>query len=802
MKQKQKRARWAAILGWSMLAFVLSAGAANAAQPHTSYWFPDQLLKWSPAADKDAEFNKGTIRLAERFAGEKVNGNASTQPKLMGLAAMNPHTSNVPSQGSDQDSVDAFSFWQYVDTMVLWGGSSGEGIIVPPSADIIDAAHKNGVPIVGTVFFPPTAYGGTYQWVQQTLQQRPDGSFPVADKLIEAADYFGFDGWFINQETVGGNAADATKMQQFLKYMQDHKKPNMQVVWYDSMTKGGGISWQNALNAQNEMFLQSGNSKISDSMFINFNWSATGLQSSASKASSLGRSPYDAYAGIDVEANGTGSYVNWSAIFPQGQNARTSLGIYRPDWAYRSATSMNQFYTKSSQFWVGANGNPSQTNASGWPGMAHYFADKSSINSLPFTTNFNTGHGKMFAINGNVMRTKEWNNRSLQDVLPTWRWITQSAGTALTPNFDWDQAYYGGSSLKVSGNLNAQNATHLRLYRTALPVDANTVISVTYKAPTAGTQMKVALVFGDNPSQTEYVSLQTLSTSNWTTASLPLSAYAGRTITEIGLKFESSTAIPNFTVNIGELSVRNSSPQAPLPAVSNLAVTELGMSGASTDVRLKWDSLSGGVQVYEIYRVKPDGSKEFVNATPNRVYYIPPMFRIGNEPQTTLEVIALGKDGQRGAAAQVSFLWSNVQPGITNVALNRTATADTFVSGESPAKAVDGTAANNSKWCATGSGNHWLSVDLGSSYSITKFVVKHAAAGGESASFNTRDFKLLLSADGVNWADAVTVTGNTLGESSHTISATNARFAKLVVTKATQTSDTAARIYEMEVYGQ
>ena len=35
---------------------------------------------------------------------------------------------------------------------------------------------------------------------------------PVADKLIEVANYYGFDGWFINQETAGGNAATATAM--------------------------------------------------------------------------------------------------------------------------------------------------------------------------------------------------------------------------------------------------------------------------------------------------------------------------------------------------------------------------------------------------------------------------------------------------------------------------------------------------------------------------------------------------------------------------------------------------------------
>ncbi|MFR4547971.1 MAG: endo-beta-N-acetylglucosaminidase [Bifidobacterium breve] len=84
---------------------------------------------------------------------------------------------------------------------MYWGGSSGEGIIVPPSPDVTDMGHTNGVPVLGTVFFPQNVSGGKVEWLDQTLAQKSDGSFPVADKLIEVATTYGFDGWFINQET-------------------------------------------------------------------------------------------------------------------------------------------------------------------------------------------------------------------------------------------------------------------------------------------------------------------------------------------------------------------------------------------------------------------------------------------------------------------------------------------------------------------------------------------------------------------------------------------------------------------------
>ena len=48
-------------------------------------------------------------------------------------------------------------------------------------------------------------YGGNIQWVHDLVQQSGN-TFPVADKLIEAAEYYGFDGYFVNQETGGGDA--------------------------------------------------------------------------------------------------------------------------------------------------------------------------------------------------------------------------------------------------------------------------------------------------------------------------------------------------------------------------------------------------------------------------------------------------------------------------------------------------------------------------------------------------------------------------------------------------------------------
>jgi len=137
--------------------------------------------------------------------------------------------------------------------------------------------------------------------------------------------------------------------------------------------------------------------------------------------------------------------------------------------------------------------------------------------------------------------------------------------------------------------------------------------------------------------------------------------------------------------------------------------------------------------------------------------------------------------------------------GPTNVALNKAATADSSCNAnEGPAKAVNGSVSggNSDKWCSLGATKFWQ-VDLGSPFAIQSFTVRHAAAGGESASWNTRDFTLQVSSNGATWTTMVTVTGNTASVTNHPIATTTARYVRLNITVPTQTTDNAARIYEV-----
>ena len=158
----------------------------------------------------------------------------------------------------------------------------------------------------------------------------------------------------LSTRTAGGNKQTAQKMKDFLVYLQQHKPEGMEIMWYDSMTDDGYISWQNHLTDKNKGFLQDNGTRVSDSMFLNFWWN--NQQSSFNKAKEIGRSPYDLYAGIDVEANGINTNIPWQGIFPKGEEPLVSLGIYHPDWAFKTSENIEQFYQKENEFWLGSPG--------------------------------------------------------------------------------------------------------------------------------------------------------------------------------------------------------------------------------------------------------------------------------------------------------------------------------------------------------------------------------------------------------------------------------------------------------------
>lgn len=658
-------------------------------QPFSSYWYPEELLKWKPNTDEDAKFNRGIVPLQKRTKGKKINNTQSDEAKVVSLAIANEHTSSTPSQGTRKFENYNFTYWQYIDTLVAWAGSSSEGIIVPPSSDLIDSAHKNGVKILGTVFFPPEAYGGKIEWVKSFLTKDSKGNFLIGDKLLEVAKFYGFDGWFINQETKGLDENEATTFKEFLIYMQNRKDKDMDIMWYDSMINDGKIKWQRELNNKNVQYFQDGTTKVSNAMFLDFNWhytvtfnsdgsytpqEPTKLNNTRELAKNIGRNPYDIYAGIDVQANGyetidklnedfkelypnkTGGALN--LLFPEGKEPTTSLGLYCPSWTYYSSSSYDEFLKKENRFWVSESGDPrnNETNHS-WKGISRYFVEKSPITTMPFITNFNMGNGNFYNVNGQRVGTASWNNRSLQEVMPTYRWILNNDKNNLKASEDYNEAYYGGSSIKFEGSIKNKGTTLVNLFSSDLSIRKDSVASVIYK-DNSNVNLKLALTL-KGTKNVEYLDLKS-SGDIWKTGEINLNKLSGKQIENIAIVIEGNEDKSDFKLNLGRIEFRNSLDKFKIGKPSNLKIDSSKIrEDYYATARLSWNKVDGEVDHYEIYRVKENGEREFIGATPNNVYYVQEIERDGREKNYEFVVRAINKyfQSSKDNESSVSTQW-------------------------------------------------------------------------------------------------------------------------------------------------
>lgn len=616
-------------------------------QPFSSYWYPKELLAWSPNNDKDAKFNIGTVPLQARTKGDVVKNSQDDEAKVISLAIANKTTSSTPSQGKTEFEGYNFSYWQYIDTLVAWGGSAGEGLIVPPSADIIDSAHTNGVPVLGTVFFPPEDYGGKFEWMHEFLVKDKDGNFPMAHKLVEVAQYYNFDGWFINQET-GNRGSDyinpelADLMKEFLAYLQKIKPKNMEIVWYDSMIDDGRVFWQNRLNQYNKNFLGEKGKELSDSMFLNFWWTedrysvvdpnnddnrliynVTGneLKESGDLAKRMGRDKYDLYAGVDVQANGYNTPIKWNYLFPKNQEANTSLGLYCPSWTYDSSKTVDEFLQKESRFWVNEKGDPRSQSSEEWKGISNNIVEKSPITQLPFVTNFSMGNGEFFNVDGVQVSEKDWNHRGMMDILPTYRWIIDNNKNNLTANIDYKNAYYGGNSIGINGSLANGGTTNVKLFATDLELTNNSEVSIKYKE--SGGKSNIKLEFQLDNGENKIINLESKQSGEWIDAKASLSQFKKSKIKEISLIIEGQESSSSYNLNLGQISVNNKNTKDKVSKIKNLKVEDFKViDNYYGNARLTWDRSEKNISHYEIYLENSDGDRELVGSTPTNAFYV------------------------------------------------------------------------------------------------------------------------------------------------------------------------------------
>lgn len=649
-----------------------AAKATTALQPYAAYWFPDSLpsgtpgdgitwrsLKaWRAADDPDLAFNAASVPLADRFTPMPVNTTARAgQARIQSLVSFGPTASN-PSQGSATADYYALTHWAYVDELVFWGGSSGEGLILAPNAPVVDAAHRHGVPVLGNVFLPPAAYGGQLRWTRDLVQKDAAGRHPLAAQLVAVAEAYGFDGWFVNAETGGGDAALGTDMLGFVRELKTLAAAKGQrVTWYDSMTVDGAVSWQGALNDRNQAFFEA-----ADDMFVDFRWTAARLASSGENAEALGRSRYDLWAGVDVEANGWNTSEDWDAIVPADRAHVTSIGLYRPEWTRNhlpaDRRTPGDFHAADDRFWTGTSLDPSRPGpADPWRAPATSVADHSTVTSLPFASTFNTGHGLRWYEEGTVTSDAAWNHLGLQDRLPSRRWVVRTDGARPAVSFDFADAWRGGSSVLVDGELD--EPTTLDLYATRLPLGVDTVVELTHRTDAGAVNVELAVATaeaGEAGSAPPYQWLPVTaaravkSVNGWQTATVPLTGLTG-TLHTIGVRLTATEGPVRW--RIGGLAVRTGA--APAPA----APTALRITGATDgDLRFAWNHAHrDDVRHHVLHRVLPDGTRRFLGGTCQHAWFAGGLRPEPGERVARFELRAVGELYTTSAPATVTHPW-------------------------------------------------------------------------------------------------------------------------------------------------
>lgn len=698
------------------------------------------LKNWNPQTDPWADLMRAEVPLQttiDPYAATQANPALGSEVEVMYMAGDYGNSFNQGTPYNNQFSENMFNFWQYIDYYCAWHGAAVAGTplniwdgyneqqyggdgwklgrnfefgsINMPNPAYTNAAHKNGVLSMGCVYFDPNNRPG--QPLTPLLEQDENGSFIIAEKLIEYANWYGFDGYFFNQE----ERISADEVPLYKKFIQQCREGGLYCQMYDSLNNDGGIdAWASTLDADTWALVEDDEiGSVNDSVFISYDWSTGNkMATSVANMKAWDVDPYkQVFFGVEgnqgkMASRGHNSTYNFAEYMYKnpGTDDKTlngSVALFTSDGfihdqiedAIKAEGSNNRekdeyqwmVFERERMYFSGANSDPTDTgekagasredlglsDVGGWVGVADFKAEQSVAGGGAFYTDFNTGHGLQYYVNGAVSNSEEWGNMNLQGILPTWQWWIDTEGTKLSVDFDYGPtykkfdvngnemnigytqvgAYKGGSSLVISGTLDAQNLIHL--FKTDLSVSAGSKAKITYNKPSASdsTQMKLALTFKGSDA-VEYIALPEsgTETNGWKTATVDLSKYAGKKIAAIALAIDPRQANPveGYQVNIGAVTVTDGASHTPA-APQNLAIEK---AYNTNEMILTWDKADyDTVKEYNVYATYADGTKKMLGGIYGSKFYV----KNTGDGITGIEVVAVGADGSESAAARVDY---------------------------------------------------------------------------------------------------------------------------------------------------
>ncbi|WCC79272.1 endo-beta-N-acetylglucosaminidase [Cutibacterium equinum] len=704
--------------------------ALASAQPRNAGRRLQDIRTWTPQTDPYAAFLRAQIPLQPRIAHDP---DTQTRHDLDGKAEVmlmqgdygNSFFGNF--RANDGFANNTLNFWQYADYWSPWHGAATPrtpealydpatsdwrtrnfefGIVDIPNPAYTNAAHRNGVKSIATIYFDPAFRPGLT--FDEAFDKDPNSEgYIIAEKLVEMARYFGFDGYFLNEEE--GNLSDP-RFKPFMSYLTSK---GLYTQWY---TNSSG-----EFSESKSKWLDHG--KIMDSVFLNYTWPGSQDRSIAS-AKASGYDPYKAlFFGVEANQAGFGGHHRSASQLPNlytsaaDHSPKASIALFTPSDMYQRGLADDikpqgagkdvpvfqqdpyqwMIAERERMYFSGVTSNPQETgshlghsrpevgvkDSSSWVGVADFTPARSVIAGSRFHTDFNTGHGMQWYQDGEVSNPQSWTNMDSQSILPSWQWWIDTEGSRPSVDFDYGPteqrkdvngaptktpyqqigAWRGGSSLVIHGDLT--DVATLRLFKTRLSVSPTTTMPLTFrKSSASGDAMKVALVFADDPGNVVTVDVpDSAARGQWRTSTVDLGKFSGRTITTIGLQFDPASG---YQMNLGSMSVRDGAkaPQAP----QQVKLDKVYDDGQAV---LSWQTKPfDEVSHYVVEASGADGKTTHLTSAYTDLAYVKTVPHASGK--VTFTVRAVGHDGQMSEPATVAYDYS-AQPRHIKVAESATA---------------------------------------------------------------------------------------------------------------------------------
>ncbi|XP_075374931.1 cytosolic endo-beta-N-acetylglucosaminidase isoform X2 [Mycteria americana] len=404
----------------------------------------EELLAWQP--DSNDDFNVSAVPLAKRQPPL-----LSKRPRTLVCHDMRGgYLEDRFIQGSATRNPYVFYHWRYIDIFVYF---SHHAVTIPPVC-WTNAAHRNGVPVLGTFI---TEWTDGEKLCEAFLAGGEEAYRAVSEQLARIAQHYRFDGWLVNMENTL-SAAAVGNLPPFLRHLtaQVHSAvPEGLVIWYDSVLQNGTLKWQNELNEENRVFFDA-----CDGLFTNYNWKEEHLERTRGLA---GPRHTDVYVGIDVFARGDviGGGFDTDKSLRLIRQYGLSAAIFAPGWVYEHLGAEN-FLDNENKFW----------------GLLAEYLPTHSICTLPLATSFSLGMGTSRFLAGKEEQAGPWYDLSTQEIQPLY---AEREGR-LSTSCCLQDAWSGGSSLRVQGTIPAgEEHVAIRLFSLQMPAPPKLFLTLLYK---------------------------------------------------------------------------------------------------------------------------------------------------------------------------------------------------------------------------------------------------------------------------------------------------------------------------------